>query len=208
MPRPGAKGKWDLKKTPEEWYYNKDPWKVVTRLADIPEEFDRTEEERNKAYLICGLIEPAVMTGVDIGCGEGYFDYFLYSRKVPRFWGIDISHIAIGRATEHGAQYYPGDESFLQFSYHDITEPFQASEEIHLAIMSEVLYYIKPDMWSKVSDNISDIIVSGGQFIISVGQYFTEEDIRKIFPWCEFDKVFKLPSEKYEYNLIMSGRKK
>ena len=63
-------------------------------------------------------------------------------------------------------------------------------------------------MWERVSNNINKRLKKKGQFIISIGQYFTEEDIRKIFPWCEFDKVFKLPSEKYEYNLIMSGRKK
>jgi len=61
-------------------------------------------------------------------------------------------------------------------------------------------------LWQKVAENIYEMFMeNGGQFIISCGQYFTEQDIRKIFSKIEFDKVYKLPSKKYEYYLIMSG---
>ena len=141
---------------------------------------------------------------MDIGCGEGHFTK-QYMGHCGRVTGLDVSRIAIGRAR----RLYSIQDFALQFEVHDITKEKYGGSAWETVLLSEVLYYIKPELWSVVSKNIKDMVHNGyGQFIISVGQYFTESDIKKIFPWCEFDQVYKLPSKKYEYNLIMSGRKK
>ena len=185
MPRKGAKGKWNLKMSPDEYYWEQDPFKVRN-----------SSEEYKKCDLINGLIDG--FTVLDIGCGEGHFTY-CYGDGGSRVTGIDVSYIAIGRAK----RIYGDNITFIQ---RDITkDDYWIDQET--IILSEVLYYINPKEWENVSNNIKKSLGKSGQFIISVGQYFTEEDIRKIFPWCKFDKVFKLPSEKYEYNLIMSGTK-
>ena len=186
MPRKGAKGKWNLKMSPDEWYKTPDPWKVFFN-----------EEEENKCSFICSLIEYNGI-GIDIGCGEGYFTECYASIK--DFFGWDISRLAIGRAKSrrHNARYFVAD----------ITQKGFLGKDIETIILSEVLYYIHPSKWEIVAENIYNLLKDNGQLILSVGQYFTESDIRKIFSRIEFDKVFKLPSEKYEYNLIMSGRKK
>lgn len=185
MPRKGAKGKWNLDVSPDEFYFKADPWSIKY-----------SRKENLKADLIRGLIDGD--TVIDIGCGEGLFTHTYKTC----YWvvGLDISHVAIGRARK---MCYDN----VEFSQHDIVEEYHW-REAETVILSEVLYYIKPELWETVSENIKKIITKKGQFIISVGQYFTEADIRKIFPWCKFDKVFKLPSKKYEYNLIMSGRKR
>ena len=199
IPRKNAKGKWNIEKNPEELYWENDPFKILDE--------NNYKEELLKAHLICGLIKPAVETGIDIGCGEGYWTN-IYSKKIKRMWGIDISHIAIGRAINMFAYKYSGNENYLQFLQGDITKGIPINICCHCVIMSEVLYYIKPSSWEIVSKNIRDMLPTGGQFIISCGQFFSEKDIREIFDWCEFEKTFKLPSKRYEYNLIMSGVKK
>jgi len=189
MPRQGAKGKWNLKMSPDEFYWKQDPFKV----RNSPEEWKK-----------CDLINGLIFGGniLDIGCGEGRFTYSYY-KYGDIITGIDVSYTAIGRAR----RYFCDHETKLFFWIHDITKS-NLHEDFETIIMSEVLYYITPELWKATSENIKKSLEKDGQFIISVGQYFTEADIRKIFPWCEFDKVFKLPSEKYEYNLIMSGSKK
>ena len=184
MPRKGAKGKWNLKMKPDEWYKKPDPWGV----------YFNTEEE-NKCSFICSLIDYGGF-GIDVGCGEGWFTESY--ANIKKFLGIDTSFIAIGRAKGrvHKAKYLVGDIRMEGYKL-----------DVDTVVLSEVLYYIHPDYWKTVSNNIKNMLKKKGQFIISVGQYFTESDIKKIFPWCEFDQVYKLPSKKYEYNLIMSGRK-
>lgn len=185
MPRQRARGKWNLRVSPNKFYEKPDPFNIFF-----------SDEEENKSSIICSLINYDGF-GIDIGCGEGRFTE-CYACIKP-FIGLDISRTAIGRAKGrmHKARYVFGD----------ITSPLPKSEASTI-ILSEVLYYIKPKLWDNVSKNIKRMLSKDGQFIVSVGQYFTEEDIRNIFHWCKFDKVFKLPSEKYEYNLIMSGRKR
>lgn len=174
MPRPKSVGKWNLKKTPDEFYMKEDPFNVKN-----------DPEEILKADIIGGLINDEIC--LDVGCGEGH-----HTRASH---GIDISPIAIGRAR----RLYPQKHFFV----HDITsEPFRVFWSI---VISEVLYYIEPDKLKDVSKNIKQMLHTDGQLIVSAGQYFTESDIREIFPFINFDKVYKFPSKKYEYNLIMCG---
>lgn len=181
MPRENAVGKWNLEKTPDEFYLDGDPFGST-----------KNHEEYIKCDLIHGLIEKNNI--LDIGCGEGFFTKWY--AKTYLLEGIDISHIAIGRARkncEHG-----------KYNVHDITKS-PLRNKYGCIIMSEVLYYIHPDLWKTTINNVYDMMTKGSQFIISVGQYFTESDIRRLFKNITFDKVFKIPSEKYEYCLVMNG---
>lgn len=187
MPRHNAVGKWDMKVDPNVYYMKEDPFNVL-----------HSTEEWKKAYLINGLVERERV--VDIGCGEGHFTN-LYKTNRNFAIGLDISGIAIGRAIEK----YKKDS--LEFHVFDITRniwnmPFATY------ILSEVLYYIEPCYWGNVVENLSNSIDKLDQLIISVGQYFTEEDIEKMFKGkFIFDKVYKLPNKKYGYWLIMSGHR-
>ena len=184
MPRKGAKGKWDLKMSPDEWYWKVDPHEIKDSL-----------EEQNKRDIIGSMIDMGRV--LDIGCGEGHLINHVYNENY--YYGIDVSLLAIARAKRmYGSGF---------FWVQDISNE-RLDNKYKYIILSEVLYYIKPDRWYIVSENIKAALENNGMFIVSVGQYFTENDIMNIFPWCKFDKVFKLPSNKYEYNLIMSGRKK
>ncbi len=189
MPREKAKGKWNLKMSPDEWYWNEDPHGIQIN-----------EEEWNKCDLINGIIESGQFI-IDIGCGEGHFTKHYISSGFSHSHGVglDVSNIAIGRAR----RLYKTNK--LDFVVLDITKEEYWMDGADTIIMSEVLYYIKPELWKTVANNIYKMLDKKEQFIISVGQYFTEDDIRKIFSKINFDKVFKLPSAKYEYNLIMSG---
>ena len=189
MPRPNAIGKWGYL-SGFDIYTKEDPFNVK-----------HNKDEITKALLISGLIENKYV--LDIGCGEGYFTYFYYSQCGKRHtWGIDISPVAIGRARS------TYDLPNLFFDVKDIIEDCMVTEQIFTVIMSEVLYYIKPELWKDVAQKVYDILKEGGQFIISVGQYFTESDIREIFKdKINFDKVYKLPNKKYGYWLIMSGHR-
>ena len=117
MPRKGAKGKWDLKRSPDEWYWKEDPHKVK-----------KSVEEWNKCYFINGIITGNLI--LDIGCGEGHFSH-TYGARI----GIDISHIAVGRAKK----IYGEDTQFFQ---HNITEDSFWYDYSDTIILSEVLYYI------------------------------------------------------------------
>ena len=100
MPRKGAKGKWNLKMSPDEWYSKPDPFNIFCSY-----------EEDNKASIICSLLDYGG-TGMDVGCGEGLFTERYTHMK--DFIGMDISHIAIGRAKgrRHRAAYLQGDITF------------------------------------------------------------------------------------------------
>ena len=187
MPRVNAKGKWNLKMSPDEWYWNEDPWKVKNN-----------KEEKKKTMFISTLIEDRKGYGCDIGCGEGHSTVEYWIRK-ENMVDVDCSTMAIARATD---KHRPLEK--LSFRPLDISK-YYIMHEFSTIILSEVLYYIRPDKWKHVADNIYKMLYENGQLIVSVGQYFTEADIRKIFKKIDFDKVYKLPSKKYEYNLIMSG---
>jgi SAM-dependent methyltransferase len=198
MPRRGAKGKWNLEVHPDRWYAKPDPFKV-TRGKNY-------KEELKKAQFILGLIDCPNGKFIDIGCGEGHWTA-MYAKNIRAGWqigrtvvGVDLSEKAISRARiKYGSKVY--------FTTHDITIDRYNSMYGYFGtiILSEVLYYIHPLHIPQTVRNIYDMLSRDGQLIISCGQYYTENDIKTMFSRLEW-QTFKLPSAKYEYNLIMVGR--
>jgi 2-polyprenyl-3-methyl-5-hydroxy-6-metoxy-1,4-benzoquinol methylase len=178
-----------MKIDPNTYYMKEDPFKIKD-----------SEEEWNKAYIINSLITGREI--LDIGCGEGFFTE-MYAKNSSYTAGADISSIAIGRARAktqmRNALYLIGD--ITKQSFRLVEEGFST------VIISEVLYYIDPKLLKVTIDNIYKSMKPDGQLIISVGQYFTESDIREIFKEINFNKVYKLPNKKYGYWLIMSGHR-
>ena len=35
MPRKGAKGKWNMKMSPDEWYWKEDPWDIINNEEEL-----------------------------------------------------------------------------------------------------------------------------------------------------------------------------
>lgn len=185
MPRENAIGKWNMRVSPDVFYLEKDD----------PFNMKDNKEELIKANIIRSIIDYQKIKdkedAIDIGCGEG-----LYTKQVYNILGCDISPTAIKRAGEG-------------FFVYDITKS-SLKKKYKIVILSEVLYYIQPDMWGLVAENIYNCMDSDADFIISVGQYFNEEDIIGIFSEINFDIIIKLVmphiKEKYGYYLIMKGK--
>lgn len=157
--------------TPDEWYQTgTDPWKV----AEIAEEL-------NKAETILNLIPEADM-GIDLGCGEGIFTK-LYKKKIKNLWACDISPTAITRAKE--------ENMGINFFVHDITMPLDTNDKFDVVLINEVLYYIHPNHWRTVSENIYRMLKPKGVLVITCGQFFTLRDINDMFPGIYFENYYK-----------------
>jgi len=170
MPREGAEPKWKLEMTPDEWYQTQpDPWRVSEK-----------EEEMEKAQTIYSMI-PEADTGIDLGCGEGIFTK-LYKRKIKKMWGVDISPTAIERAMEICPD--------VEFLVHDITKPLTLNK-VDVVLINEVLYYVHPNNWKDISNNVYNLMKSKGKLVITCGQFFTLKDIVEMFPKIRFTTFYK-----------------
>jgi len=192
MPRDeDKKQRWVKEVGFDEFYNIEDPWNIKG---------DR--EEIRKVNDITSLMHGGYSNCMDIGCGEGYTSmmYYDYCNSII---GYDISKNAIDRANT-----LYGDK--MTFIEGDIRDGFSKDlkGKFDLVLCNEVLYYIEPQFYSKVAENIYSLLSTNGQLIISAGHYFTQIDFETIFDKMQFSDVIQIPSKGNTYSLIMSGTKK
>lgn len=185
MPRVGAKEHWKMKKAPDEFYKNVDPWKVTD-----------DEDEWHKAETIMRFI-PNNKMGIDLGCGEGSFTE-LFEIHSENMFACDISRNAIERASKANL----GDVTYFQW---DLKNLFPWGFKFDMVLCDEVLYYIDPKDIEMVAYNITSLLKPDSDLIISVSHYFEEDDIKKLFPDVHFTLIHKEPF-KDDYMLIMRGK--
>ena len=191
MPRKeDQKKRWIKKVGFEKFYETKDPWGV-----------EGDKEEIKKARQIISLMKPSYLKGMDLGCGEGHYTQ-MYSKYCKEMLGCDISLNAIRRSKE---LYSDRIETF-QF---DIRKAFpkELSKKFDIVLCGEMLYYIEPEHYKNVIDNIYSLMSSKCQLIISAGHYFTEKEFKNMFSKIKFTDIIKNPSKGGTYSLIMSGKK-
>jgi len=187
MPRKNAIRKWEVKMPPNEWYRKEDPWNIKDN-----------EYEKKKAEIIWTMLDYDDIL-LDVGCGEGHFTN-KYSSKFSLTIACDISNRAIERARK--------SYQHIAFFPHDIREPIENFKgKIGTIVCSEVLYYFNPTEQKRVAKNIVSLLKPGGKLVVCVSRYFTEKDIKDLFPEIRWTKTYREYDKRLgdDYTLILGG---
>jgi SAM-dependent methyltransferase len=186
MPRKGAEKRWEKDMKPlDEWYAEKDPWKVRTD----PDEWKKAKEIEKHLYDRYG-------TGIDLGCGEGIFTS-IYAKRCGKMFGCDISKVAIERAKS----YFPS----IEFFQCDITKPIRKNLKFDLVMCNEVLYYLKPEDCKKVAKNVYRLLKPGGHLVVSLSHYYLLAELYDMFKEIDWNTMTNF-DYKDDYTIIIGGR--
>ncbi|MEP2654077.1 MAG: class I SAM-dependent methyltransferase [Paraglaciecola sp.] len=95
---------------------------------------------------------------LEIGCGLGYACKHFSLRYPSRYFGWDISKVAIKKARKEFPEF--------TFDIYDITAPIIHTRQYDVVILNQLLWYILPQL-DQVIENCANLLTSQGVLIIS-----------------------------------------
>ena len=130
---------------------------------------------------------------LDVGCGEGHLASWLLEDGKRRYFGIDLSSVAIQKArgrASNGARFEVADAG-----------TFYTEERFDIIVLNEVLYYIEQP--EQALERYTDLLAPGGVLIISM--YRVPESIsvwRRVVSQVDvIDKVWLRGSSRTEWDV-------
>jgi 2-polyprenyl-3-methyl-5-hydroxy-6-metoxy-1,4-benzoquinol methylase len=142
----------------------------------------RQIDEFGRYSVIAGYIQHAKNSEkiLDVGCGEGILQERLCESKYSRYVGIDISRVAIERATRRRN----GKSTFLISSI----EGFDTSEKFDVIIFNECLYYFQDPL--AILEKYKCFLEKNGVLIMSM---YASDNTMKL--WKMIDRRYSVEDE-------------
>jgi len=169
--------------------------------SDDPFDITNNSEEIKKNELIINLLKKKKSKHIiDLGCGEGVWTS-TYKIKSEIIFACDISSKAIKRAKDN----YSNVANFFTWN---IIDKFQDKyfRKFDAVICNEVLYYIDPNYYDKVKNNIYSLAKKEGYLILSLGHYFNIKDVKRIFSELKIDYHKEIKRSNGTYFMIVGGK--
>jgi len=123
-----------------------------------------------KRPLICEWIEKYCGGGVllDLGCSDGIIGLTVEEGCYKSYTGVDISDIAIEKATIECKRYFPRRMEKNQFVTRDIAK-YIPSVKADVVLFRESLYYFNHVQARKILAKYRQFLVEDGVFIVVMG---------------------------------------
>ncbi len=140
----------------EQWNreYEEGQWEYLSNV-----------DEMSRYSIISGYIRKAKLKDkiLDVGCGAGELWNYLTEEDKERYWGVDISSVAIERASIKSSHFIEAD-----------INNYYPSETFDCIVLNEVLYYIKNPL--QLINKLLNVLNSEGIMVISMFLYPDKED--------------------------------
>ena len=161
--------KWDTEYACGRWEYCREPLENLRYEAIL--------------YFIAKYFDGCAI--LEVGCGEGILQERMPRGSYSKFLGIDISKVAIRRATRLR-------DEITDYRHGDM-EKYVPTGKFDLIIFNEVLYYSKDPV--RLLRRYNEFLHPGGLFI---GSFFETPNSLRII--CDIEKEFDLVDQKISTN--------
>ena len=188
-------------------------------LATFPSPFTGRLWSSEAATSLAKLMsfETASLVVWNPGCGRGYESYSLalmiqtcFSEKNYKIWASDNDLLSISTApslilededldlswteytvqAKNGLQFNSELKAKVLFEFHDVNH-LNPMPEVHLAVMRDVISYLKPSDQDKLITELSDKVRLGGYLVLGTNEKLSHPDWKAIgnATWSVYQKI-------------------
>nr|WP_244637318.1 bifunctional PIG-L family deacetylase/class I SAM-dependent methyltransferase [Frigoribacterium sp. CFBP 13712] len=126
-----------------------DPWGVTTRWY----------ERRKRAITLASLPDERLGSVLEIGCSIGVVTAEL-AERASSVLALDVSEVAVGHARARLA-----DRPHVRVEQADVTRGLPDSGPFDLVLISEVGYYLDPDQFERLLDDVERVLAPAGTVV-------------------------------------------